>query len=157
MTALLQKARPSAAQNPNGDAPAFGIEWAALWIMRVAGLVSFNKRHVLLTDAGREVYRRIYNPPLQRGADEIPEDIITVNSRAELLDLETGERMEFTLVLPMDANIEAGKISVLAPLGAAMLGYRAGDEFEWVVPYGLRRLKVMAVRFQPEAALAMAA
>ena len=91
------------------------------------------------------------------GADEIPADVITMNSRAELLDLATGERMEFTLVYPMDANIEAGKISVLAPLGTAMLGYRVGDEFEWIVPYGLRRLKVVAVHFQPEASLAMAA
>ena len=89
--------------------------------------------------------------------DEIPPDVITMNSRAELLDLETGERMEFTLVFPIDANIEAGKISVLAPLGTAMLGYRVGEEFKWKVPYGLRRLKVIAVRFQPEAALALAA
>ena len=44
--------------------------------------------------------------------------------------------MEFTLVFPSDANIEAGKISVLAPLGTAMLGYRVGDEFAWIVPYG---------------------
>jgi regulator of nucleoside diphosphate kinase len=91
------------------------------------------------------------------GVDEIPADVITMNSRAELLDLDTGERMEFTLVYPMDANIEAGKISVLAPLGTAMLGYRVGDEFEWIVPYGLRHLKVIAVHFQPEAALALAA
>jgi regulator of nucleoside diphosphate kinase len=90
-------------------------------------------------------------------AGELPADIVTMNSRAELLDLETGERMEFTLVLPVDADIEAGKISVLAPLGTAMLGYRVGDEFEWVVPYGLRRLRVIAVRFQPEASLAIAA
>jgi regulator of nucleoside diphosphate kinase len=80
-----------------------------------------------------------------------------MNSRAELLDLHTGERMEFTLVYPVDADIEAGKISVLAPLGTAMLGYRVGDEFEWIVPYGLRHLKVLAVHFQPEAALALAA
>ena len=90
-------------------------------------------------------------------AIEIPADVITMNSRAELLDLATGERMEFTLVYPTDANIEAGKISVLAPLGTAMLGYRVGDEFEWIVPYGLRRLKVVSVHFQPEAALALAA
>ena len=88
---------------------------------------------------------------------EVSPDVITMNSRAELLDLQTGERMDFTLVLPVNANIEAGKISVLAPLGTAMLGYRVGDEFEWVVPYGIRRLKVIAVRFQPEAALALAA
>ena len=88
------------------------------------------------------------------GPDKIPADVITMNSRAELLDLDTNERMEFTLVFPADADVEEGRISVLAPLGTAMLGYRVGNEFEWVVPYGRRRLKVTAVRFQPETALA---
>jgi regulator of nucleoside diphosphate kinase len=90
-------------------------------------------------------------------ADEILPDVITMNSRAELLDLESRERMDFTLVFPIDADIEAGRISVLAPLGTAMLGYRVGDEIIWKVPYGTRRLKVTAVHFQPEATLAMAA
>jgi regulator of nucleoside diphosphate kinase len=90
-------------------------------------------------------------------ADDIPADVITMNSRAELLDLDSGERMEFTLVFPVAADIEAGKISVLAPLGTAMLGYRVGDEFTWMIPYGERRLKVTAVHFQPEASLALAA
>ena len=89
--------------------------------------------------------------------EAIPAAVITMNSRAELVDLDTGERMEFTLVFPIEANIAEGKISVLAPLGTAMLGYRVGDEFEWTVPYGLRRLKVTSVHFQPEAALAAAA
>jgi regulator of nucleoside diphosphate kinase len=88
---------------------------------------------------------------------EVPPDVITINTRAELLDLETGERMEFTLVLPADANINDGKISVLAPLGTAMLGYRVGDEFAWHVPHGLRRLKVIKLHFQPEASLKKAA
>ncbi|MGH7936677.1 MAG: GreA/GreB family elongation factor [Chthoniobacterales bacterium] len=82
--------------------------------------------------------------------EEIPSDVITMNSRAELLDLESKERMQFTLVLPRDAKIEEGKISVLSPLGTAMLGYRVGDEFKWRVPYGVRRLKVTNVYFQPE-------
>jgi regulator of nucleoside diphosphate kinase len=85
--------------------------------------------------------------------DAVPSDVITMNSRAELLDLDTNERMEFTLVFPAEADVEEGKISILAPLGTAMLGYRVGNEFEWIVPYGRRRLKVVAVRFQPEAAL----
>ena len=89
--------------------------------------------------------------------DEVPPDVITMNTRAELLDLESGERMKFTLVLPVDANINDGKISVLAPLGTAMLGYGVGDEFEWHVPYGLRRLKVINLDFQPEANLKKAA
>jgi regulator of nucleoside diphosphate kinase len=89
--------------------------------------------------------------------EAIPSDVITMNSRAELVDLETNEIMQFTLVLPRDAKIDEGKISVLAPLGTAMLGYRVGDEFEWHVPYGVRRLKVANVYFQPEAELKQAA
>ena len=90
-------------------------------------------------------------------SEEVPPDVITMNTRAELLDLESGERMEFTLVLQADANINDGKISVLAPLGTAMLGYRAGDTFEWRIPYGIRRLKVINVHFQPERSLRQAA
>ena len=85
--------------------------------------------------------------------DAVPPDVITMNSRAKLLDLDTGERMEFTIVFPDEADFAAGKISVLAPIGTGMLGYRVGDSFERRVPYGLRRLKVMDVIFQPEAAL----
>lgn len=85
--------------------------------------------------------------------DEVPPDVITMNSRAQLLDLDTNERMEFTLVFPAQADIQEGKISILAPLGTAMLGYRVGDEFEWAVPYGYRRLRVTGIEFQPEATL----
>lgn len=85
--------------------------------------------------------------------DAVPSDVITMNSRAELLDLETGERMEFTLVFPDEADLAEGKISVLAPVGTGMLGYRVGDSFERRAPFGVRHLKVIAVTFQPEAAL----
>jgi regulator of nucleoside diphosphate kinase len=83
---------------------------------------------------------------------EIPSDLITMNSRADLLDLESGETLTFTLVFPADANVEEGKISVLAPIGAAMLGYRVEDEFKWNVPAGVRRMRVTRVVYQPEAA-----
>ena len=78
-------------------------------------------------------------------------DVITMNSRAEMRDLESGETVAFTLVFPSEANIDEEKISVLAPIGAGMLGYRVGDEFEWNVPGGLRRMKVTKVEYQPEA------
>lgn len=86
---------------------------------------------------------------------DVPADVITLNSRAELVDLDTGERMEFTLVLPVEADIDEGRISVFAPLGTAMLGYRVGDKFEWLVPHGLRRFEVTNVS-HTEAALAAA-
>jgi regulator of nucleoside diphosphate kinase len=83
---------------------------------------------------------------------QVPRDVITMNSRAELVDLDTGEAVTFTLVFPSRANIEAGNISVLAPIGAAMLGYRVNDEFEWQVPDGVRRMRVNQIHYQPEAA-----
>ena len=83
---------------------------------------------------------------------DVPADVITTNSRAEMRDLESGETESFTLVFPAEANIEEGKISVLAPIGAGMLGYRVGDEFEWKVPGGIRHMQVVNVDYQPEAA-----
>jgi regulator of nucleoside diphosphate kinase len=83
---------------------------------------------------------------------DVSGDVITMNSRAEMRDLESGETVAFTLVFPSEANIDEEKISVLAPIGAGMLGYRVGDEFEWNVPGGLRRMKVTKVDYQPEAA-----
>ena len=82
----------------------------------------------------------------------MPGDVITMNSRAEMRDLDSGETVAFTLVFPSEANIDEEKISVLAPIGAGMLGYRIGDQFEWKVPGGLRRMKVTKVHYQPEAA-----
>ena len=83
---------------------------------------------------------------------EIPGDVITMNSRADLIDLDTRETVTFTLVFPRDSNVEEEKISVLAPIGAGMLGYRICDEFEWRVPDGVRHMKVTNVHYQPEAA-----
>jgi len=88
---------------------------------------------------------------------ELPPDVITMYTRAELVDLQTKERLNFMLVYPVDANTAENRISVFHPLGAAMLGQRIGDEIEWIVPYGVRRFEVVSVEFQPEAVLAMAA
>ena len=85
-------------------------------------------------------------------AHEIPPDVVTLDSRVALFDLDTGEQLVFTLVLPSRSNVDAGRISVLAPLGMAVLGYRAGDDIEWEVPAGRRRLRVQSVTYQPEAA-----
>jgi regulator of nucleoside diphosphate kinase len=85
-------------------------------------------------------------------ADEVPPDVITMHSKAHLLDLNTGEELIYTLVFPNEADLRQSKISVLAPIGTAMLGYRVGDVFEWPVPDGLRRLQVKRVLYQPEAA-----
>jgi regulator of nucleoside diphosphate kinase len=83
---------------------------------------------------------------------EVPADVVTMNSRVRLIDLDTKEAMVYTLVFPADADIAQSKISVLAPIGTAMLGYRAGDVFTWRVPDGVRHIQVKEVLYQPEAA-----
>ena len=73
---------------------------------------------------------------------ELPANVIAMNSTVELEDLEDGEILTYTLVFPENADIEAGKISILAPLGMAMLGFKVGDAFEWTVPAGTLRVRV---------------
>lgn len=82
---------------------------------------------------------------------EIPGDVITMNSTVVLTDLDTREEETYTLVYPENADTAQGKVSILAPIGTAMLGYRVGDVFEWEVPAGKRRLKVEKIVYQPEA------
>lgn len=82
---------------------------------------------------------------------QLPPDVISMNTKARLRDLDTGEEMTFTLVFPGNASIEHDRISVAAPIGTAMLGQRMGDEFEWQVPAGSVRLRVEEVLYQPEA------
>jgi regulator of nucleoside diphosphate kinase len=82
---------------------------------------------------------------------DIPGDVITMNSTVTLTDLDTNEEETYTLVYPENADTVQGKVSILAPIGTAMLGYRVGDVFEWEVPAGKRRLKVEKILYQPEA------
>ena len=75
-----------------------------------------------------------------------------MRSKVRLKDLVSGETNVYSLVFPTEADFSEGKISVLAPIGTAILGYKRGDTIEWPVPSGLRRLKVDQVLYQPEAA-----
>jgi regulator of nucleoside diphosphate kinase len=82
---------------------------------------------------------------------DIPSDVVTMNSTVCIEDLDTKEEEIYTLVFPENADLSQGKISILAPIGTAMLGYEVGDAFEWDVPAGKRRLRVKKILYQPEA------
>jgi len=77
--------------------------------------------------------------------DDIPDDIVTMNSEVSLTDLETGKRLRYMIVFPRDANYDERRISVLAPIGTALLGYRKGTEVEWPTPGGWRRFRIEQV------------
>ena len=83
---------------------------------------------------------------------KIPADVITMRSKVSLKDLKSGQTVMYSLVFPSEANSNEGHISVLAPIGTALLGNRSGDVVESRVPSGLRRLKVKEILYQPEAA-----
>lgn len=83
---------------------------------------------------------------------DVPDEVITMNSVVRLRDLDTDELDQFQLVYPVDADMAQHRISVLAPVGTAILGYQLGDIIEWPVPAGLRRLRVEMVSYQPEMA-----
>jgi regulator of nucleoside diphosphate kinase len=88
-------------------------------------------------------------------AGRVPPDVVTMNSVVRLRDLDGDETEEYELVYPADADVAHNRISVLAPVGTAILGYRLGDVIEWPVPAGLRRLRVEEVLYQPERAGAL--
>ena len=115
----------------------------------------------LLTVAGEFSYRdrndlQLLAEELRRGrlvaSRDVAPTVVTMNSRVRLRDLDTDDQMEYTLVFPKDADIETGKLSVMSPIGTAILGYSVGDEIEWTVPAGKRRIQIEALLYQPEAA-----
>jgi regulator of nucleoside diphosphate kinase len=80
----------------------------------------------------------------------IPNDVVTMNSVVRIKDLDTNEEKTFTLVFPGKRGATENALSILAPIGTALLGYREGDIVEWEVPAGMKRFQIMEIIYQPE-------
>jgi Transcription elongation factor len=78
-------------------------------------------------------------------ANALPPNVVALNTQFEIEDLATGEIDAYTLVFPDRANVDQRMLSVLAPIGTAVLGYAEGDEVEWTTPGGLRRFRIRRV------------
>lgn len=86
-------------------------------------------------------------------SEAVPATVVTMNSTVVFEDEQTGERRQVTLVYPRDASSDDGRVSVLAPVGSALIGLSVGQSISWPMPGGrTKRLKVVAVPYQPEAA-----
>jgi regulator of nucleoside diphosphate kinase len=82
----------------------------------------------------------------------VPPNVVTMNSRVLFEDATTGETREITIVFPHEADFMQGKVSVLAPVGTALLGLTEGQSIVWPFPDGSsHRLRVLEIVFQPEA------
>lgn len=85
--------------------------------------------------------------------DAVPRDVVTMNSVVRFVDEESRRESEVTLVFPGHADAASHRVSVLAPVGSALLGLSVGDTIHWPLPNDrTRRLRVVAVTYQPEAA-----
>ena len=84
--------------------------------------------------------------------DEVPPDLVTMNSKIRFVSLPDDKAMTLTIVYPSDSNFSEGKISVLAPLGSALIGLRVNQEINWKFPDGkTKTLKILEILYQPEA------
>ena len=119
---------------------------------RLSGLIEVTREH---NGVDREYLNKL-EAELDRAEivdpKQIPADVVTMRSKVRLKDLVSGEANTYSLVFPKEANFTEGKISILAPIGTAILGYQRGDTIEWPVPSGVRRLKIDKILYQPEAA-----
>jgi regulator of nucleoside diphosphate kinase len=77
--------------------------------------------------------------------EALPRDVVGIDATVAVTDIDTGSRNQYTLVLPPRADVSAGCVSVLAPIGIALLGHRVGDVVEWEMPGGWRRLRIEGV------------
>jgi regulator of nucleoside diphosphate kinase len=118
-------------------------------------------RRLIVTEADFANLSLLEHAPLQSAlvgativaSDAVPPDVITMQSQVVINDRTTGERRLVTLVYPMEAHEDAGRISMVAPLGTALLGASAGQTVECDSPDGMRRLSIDDVVHQPERSL----
>ena len=84
-------------------------------------------------------------------SEKVSEDVVTLNTRMRVTDLDSSVVTSIQLVFPNDEDFEHGKLSILTPIGAALIGHSTGDTAEWNVPAGTRRLRIEEITYQPEA------
>ena len=82
---------------------------------------------------------------------EIPDNVVTMNSIVKISFLNSDKRIEFQIVYPNQANLKENKISIFSPIATALIGYKVSDEIEWVVPAGVTKIKIDKIIYQPEA------
>ena len=89
--------------------------------------------------------------------EELPADAVCINSTVEIQENISGQKFTFEIVLPAEANMKKQKISVFAPIGIALLGYRVGSEVQWEMPNGMKTFTILSVNQNKESKLNHAA
>ena len=82
--------------------------------------------------------------------EDIDSDIVTMNSVVKFTDVNSNMNTQMKIVYPKDADINKKNVSILAPIGTALLGYKKGDIVEWSVPGGIKKFLINEITYQPE-------
>ncbi|MDP2453913.1 MULTISPECIES: nucleoside diphosphate kinase regulator [unclassified Kaistella] len=121
----------------------------------------FNKIHRSITDAKaknsikkEEAEKLLAELKSAKIVDqsEVDSDVVTMNSIVKIHFQNNKTSMEFQLVYPIDANIKEKKISIFSSVASALIGYRVGDEIDWLIPSGMTKIVIDEVLYQPESA-----
>lgn len=84
--------------------------------------------------------------------EEMPPDVVTMNSIVKLSFLNTSRQVQFQIVYPEQADYTQNRISIFSPIATALIGYKVGDEIQWIVPAGITNIRIDEILYQPEAA-----
>jgi len=82
--------------------------------------------------------------------EAIPSNVVTMNSIVKLTFLNNNKPIQFQIVYPDKANMKENKISIFSPIATALIGYKVGDEIDWMVPAGMTHIRIDEIVYQPE-------
>lgn len=116
---------------------------------RIIGQIELGSLKTKIPDMVDTVLKTLKGAQLL-AAENISNDIVTMNSRVLLTDLSSGRKIEMTITYPQDTNSHMRKVSLFSPIGAALLGCRVGDVASWKMPQGTGRFRVEKIVYQPE-------
>lgn len=103
--------------------------------LRQSNLSDYNKQKLLAELDSAKVVRE----------EELPEDAVCIDSEVEIQEVTSGQKFNFQIVFPSEANMRKNKISVFAPIGIALLGYRIGSQVQWEMPNGMKTFTILKV------------
>jgi regulator of nucleoside diphosphate kinase len=124
---------------------------AAVHAERTLTDLDFARLTKILSGQPRSAFSEMLDGVETADPHAIRADVVTMNSRIEIVDVHSGRRQVLTVCYPRDAEPAAGCISVLSPVGASLLGLRVGDTATWLTPHGEpRAAAIVAIPYQPE-------
>ncbi|WP_367866200.1 GreA/GreB family elongation factor [Pedobacter sp. WC2423] len=106
--------------------------------LKDSNLSEYNKNQLLAELASAKVVKE----------DELPDDAVCIGSVVEIQEVLSERKYTFQIVFPAEANMKENKMSVFAPIGTALLGYRAGSKVQWEMPDGMRTFAILKVTHQ---------